>query len=139
MTATTTDKITFSSDVTTAQTSANLSEARYGLAGVSDGSTKGFAAGGINVSLATVATGDKITFSTDTTSAVTTSNLSQARQFLGGMSSGNVRGYFTGGQSSAFVATTDRITYSTETTSAFTVANISKVKAFHGSLSDIGL
>ena len=139
MTVATTDKITYSSDVTSAQTSANVSQARYGLTGVSDGSTKGFCAGGINASATTVATTDKITFSSDTTVAVTTANLALARQYIGGLSSGNVRGYFTGGQSTQFVTNTDRIIYATETKSAYTSANTAKFKSNHGALSDIGL
>ena len=118
------DKLTYSNDITVAQTTANLSQARHELASVSDMSTKGYAAGGVSFTTE-LATADKLTFSTDTTVAQTTANLSQARNNLAGCSGEGTKGYFAGGDSgNNNVATADKITYSTDTTAAQTTANL---------------
>jgi hypothetical protein len=72
-------------------------------------------------------TADKLTYSTDTTAAQTTANLSQARNYLAGISEGT-KGYFAGGNTGAIVATADKLTYSTDTTAAQTSANLSQAR-----------
>jgi hypothetical protein len=126
---TTTNRIVFSSGTTAANTASNLSLARYGLAGISDGLTYGYFAGGD--SNAVVATADRITFSTGATAANTVSNLSLARFGVTGISDGSTYGYFAGGDSTSIgdkVATADRIVFSTGATSANTVSNLSQAR-----------
>ena len=125
---TTADKLTYSTDTTIAQASANLSQARFGLAGISEGTTKGYFAGGVTGASIRVLTADKLTYSTDTTAAQTTANLSQARAGLAGCSGEGTKGYFAGGFSSVSVATADKLTYSTDTTAAQTTANLSQAR-----------
>ena len=81
---TTCDRVTFSTGVTAAHTAGNLSQARYGLAGLSDGNQYGYFAGG-NTG-ANVTTCDRVTFSTGVTAAHTAGNLSQARYGLAWLS-----------------------------------------------------
>jgi hypothetical protein len=132
----TADRITFSTSTTAAFTAANLSQARSQLAGVSDGSTYGYFAGGFTDPAA--ATADRITFSTSTTAAFTAANLSVAKRLLGSLSDGSTYGYFTGGitGTNTIVATADRITFATGTTAAFTAANLSQARQQLGSVSD---
>ena len=85
----TTDRITFSTSVTAASTVSNLSQARMGTTGVSDGSVYGYAMGGDTASNI-VATTDRITFSTSVTAASTVSNLSTVRGYTAGVSDGAV-------------------------------------------------
>ena len=84
----TTDRTTFATSATVASTVSNLSLARYGAIGVSDGAVYGYAMGGF--SGAYVATTDRITFSTSATAARTVSNLSSTRGYLVGLSDGAV-------------------------------------------------
>ena len=87
--------------------------------------TKGFFSGGYTSS--NVATADRTTYSTETTSAVSGANLSQARRVLA--AAGNIdKGFFSGGITSSNVATADRTTYSTETTAAVSGANLSQAR-----------
>jgi len=126
-TVATADKLTYSNDTTVAQTTANLSQARYSLAGCDGNGTKGYFAGGLNSGGFIVATADKLTYSTDTTAAQTTANLSQARYALAGVSEGLTKGYFAGGTAGiSSVTTADKLTYSTDTTAAQTTANLSQ-------------
>jgi hypothetical protein len=130
-----TDGITFSTGATSANTVSNLSVARYGLAGLSDGSLYGYFAGG-NTGAA-VATADRIQFSDGVRNANTVSNLSQARYGLTGLSDGLLYGYFAGGNTTGGnVALTDKITFSSAATSANTVSNLSVTKQLLASLSD---
>ena len=79
--------MTYSNDTTAAQTSANLSQGRHFLAGVSEGLTKGYFAGGFTGGASgQQATADKITYSNDTTSAVTTANITTGRIYAAGSS-----------------------------------------------------
>jgi hypothetical protein len=126
--AATTDKLVYSTDTTTAQSSANLSQARSRLAGCSGDSTKGYFAGGYTGIAVLVATADKLTYSSDGTVAQTTANLSQARYFSAGVSEGTTKGYFAGGYTGAVVSTADKLTYSTDTTTAQTSANLSQAR-----------
>ena len=136
---TTADKITYAGDTTAAQTTANLSQARYSLAGCSGDSTKGFFTGGTtNLGSTGFATADKLTYSTDTTAAQTTANLSQARSYLAGCSGDSTKGYFAGGYTGAVaLATADKLTYSTDTTSAQTTANLSQAKYSPAGISEL--
>jgi len=126
----TTDKIVYSTDTTTAQTTANLSQARQGLAGCSGERTKGYFAGGTTDGANSLSTADKLTYSNDTTVAQTTANLSQARYYLAGISEGTTKGYFAGGQSSTVLVTADKLTFSNDTTAAQTTADLSTATAY---------
>src|SRR6185436_16084835 len=82
-----------------------------------------FAGGGHDVSgvLTAVATADKLTFAGDSTSAVSTADLSAARKFPQGMSEGTSKGYWAGGAvttASTAVTTVDKLTFSNDTGSA---------------------
>ncbi len=126
---TTTDKLVFATDTTSAVGSAALSLARSQLAGLSERSTKGYFAGGLSASPAVYITRtDKITFSVDGTSAAGSASLSQARAALGGLSEGTSKGYWGGGSTGGGVPqvkTADKITFSGDSTSAFGSANLS--------------
>lgn len=124
----TADKIVFATDTTAVQTSANLSQAKAGMASCSDGSTKGYFAGG-NTAGTYVATADKTIYATDTTAAQSTANLSQARTGLRGCSDGSSKGFFAGGVSTSVLATADKITFSTDVTAVQTSANLSQARA----------
>jgi hypothetical protein len=131
----TTDRITFSTSVTSANTVSNLSQARYALAGISDILTYGYFAGGMTGAI--VATADRIVFSTGATAASTVSNLSVARQNLAGVSDGINYGYFLGGETTSVVSTADRIVFSTGATLANTVSNLSIAKRLISGLSEV--
>jgi hypothetical protein len=136
---TTTDRIIFSTGVTSANTVSNISTTRRKLAGISDGAMYGYFAGGETATNTEVVTSDRIVFSTGVTSANTVSNLSSARCYVTGVSDGTLYGYFAGGDttgSSALVTTTDRITFSSGTTSLNTVSNLSQARADTASISD---
>jgi len=87
--------------------------------------TKGFFSGG--QATVAVATSDRTNYSTETTSAVSGANLSQARQLA--YAAGNAdKGFFSGGYTSVAVATSDRTNYSTETTAAVSGTNLSSAR-----------
>lgn len=119
--------LTYSTDVTATNTSANLSQARWFVSGISDGSTKGYAGGGGTGTLIAVATTDKVTFSTDAISATTTANLTGIRHSTSALSNGSTKGYFMGG----FVTSVgdsllaDKVTFSTDVTASVSTANLS--------------
>ncbi len=127
-----TDILTFSTQVTAAVTTADLSQARFGYGSVSEGRTKGYWSGGYTADQpAVVATGDKVTYSSDTTSAQTTANLTSARAEVTGVNGGTSKGYFLGGYTaSSAVATADKITFATDTVTTQTTANLSLAR--HG-------
>lgn len=80
------NKVTFATDATAAVATANLSSGRSKIAGLTEGTTKGYFAGGITSDYgATMATTDKVTFATDTTAASAVSNLSGGRCKLCGV------------------------------------------------------
>ncbi len=138
----TAEKITYSTDALAAQTSANLSLARSTAAGLSECSTKGYVAGGSTASPGAVgSTTDKLTFSTDTTAAQTTANLSSARSDMAYPSQGSSKGYFMGGFTNASscigVVTSDRIIFATDTTATQSSANISVARGLASSLDNI--
>jgi hypothetical protein len=114
-----TDRITFAVDASSAVSSANLSQARSALAGMSEGASKGYWAGGsTGGGIPQVKTADKITFSGDSTSALGTANLSVARFRLVAGGDGLTKGYWAGGQTGGPLSTTDKITFSNDTTSS---------------------
>lgn len=119
-----TDKLTFSGDTTAAATTANLSLARAQLVGVTEGASKGYFAGGITAAGTAQATADLITYSTDSTAAQTTANLSTVRHSLHGFSDGSTFGWFAGGNTGSGGASSivDRVTFSTDTTAVRTSA-----------------
>jgi hypothetical protein len=137
----TADKLDFSSDNTTSKTTANLSQARTQLYGLSERSTKGYVAGGFTTAapVVAVASADKITFAADSTAAQTTANLSTPRKASAGISQGTTKGYWAGGYSGSIVTscvvTADKITFSGDSTAAQTTANLSaaRAEAFAGS------
>lgn len=119
-------KLTFSGESTSAVTTADISTVRYQGCGVTDGSTKGYFLGGATTGGGTYqVTADKLTYSSDTTAAQTSANLSLGRGGSQSCSEGTTYGYVLGGRtvsglSSGTVGTTDRITFSTDTTAART-------------------
>jgi hypothetical protein len=118
-------KVTYSNDTIAAATTANISQERKYMSGVSGDTTKGYVSGGDTGINNTVATGDKITYSNDTTAATTTANLSTVRTRQACVSEGVSKGYNIGGWSGAYVATSDKVTYATDTNAAATTANAS--------------
>jgi hypothetical protein len=131
---TTTDKLTFSGDSTSAVSAANLSLARGNVAGMNGTSAKGYWAGGATGAVTNpTSVADKIAFSSDAISAQTTANLSAARTQLFGGSDGSTKGYWAGGQSGAGVARNDKITFSTDTTAALTTAGLNEWNGSSGS------
>ena len=106
--------LSYITEITAAQSSANLSVARYGLAGISDSSAKGYFAGGYSGAYSAVT--DKTTFASDTTAAQSSANLSVARYALAG-TSGALAGYFAGGYTGVNSSVVDKCVYSTDTTS----------------------
>lgn len=103
-------RITFSTGVL-ANNASNLSAARSDAMPLSDGVTYGYALGGNSP---TVATADRVTFSTSTFAANVGSNLPSARIGGGTFSNGSVAGYQVGG--SANNTTCYKTTYSTSAT-----------------------
>ena len=139
----TADKVTYSTDTTAACTSANLSQARYVACSTGDGTTKGYLIGGDTgggPGPGPVITADKVTYSTDTTAACTSANLSQARDSACSTGDGTTKGYLIGGNTGGAlpagpVVTADKVTFSTDTTAACTSANSSTIRAWCGGFS----
>jgi len=114
------DKLAFSGDSTSALV-ATLSQARSGAGGLTEGTSKGYWAGGnTGGGIPQVKTADKISFSSDAVSALTTANLSVGKYLMQSGSDGSTKGYFAGGQTGAPVSGVDKITFSTDTTAAIT-------------------
>ena len=124
----TTDKVTFSTDVTGAQTTANLTTATTYLMALK-GNTAGYVAGGFTGADIVIATAGTITYSTDIYATATTANLSVVRYGGTGLSEGSSKGYFLGGATERVTytesAVADKITFSSSTRSAQTSANLS--------------
>ena len=78
------DKLSFTTDITTTCTTANLSQARETLAGCSS-SINGYFAGGWGTDIT-----DKLVFATDITATQTSANLSLARWGLAAVHSSDV-------------------------------------------------
>jgi hypothetical protein len=107
------------SNETTSNPPASLTQARYGLAAVSN-SNYGYFSGGRNPSVGPptyVATTDRLDFSNETVSAPG-NDLTEGRHLLAAVSNSQY-GYFAGGSdASANVCTIDRLDFSNETVSA---------------------
>lgn len=119
----TTDKLVFSTDTTAHQASADLPTAQRTEGSVTQGSTKGYVAGGFGP----VATAYLLTYSTDSIAAQASANLSTARASMQCGSDGSSKGYFAGGQTSTFNGSSaygDKIVFSTDTTSDVTGLHI---------------
>lgn len=122
-----TDRITYSSDTSNALTSANINLARFGAGAVSNQSTKGYILGGLTVATdfsSTTAFADQITYSTETTAANTSANLSLARGFVASLSNPSLAGYVSCGGGFFVTYQTDKITFSTDTTASLTSASV---------------
>ena len=122
------DKVDYSSDTTTVIPGANLTQARYGVAGASS-RTSGYFGGGHPGPVTTM---DKLTYSSDTTAVIPGSgaNLSLARALL--TATGNAdAGYFGGGGGNPYFSTMDKITYSNDTTGAVPGAALTIPRGFH--------
>lgn len=131
------DKITFSSSVTSSCTSAVLSRIKYLGAAASDLSTKGYFTGGCTVGSIYEANADKITFSSETTAACTSANLTAARYGHAGINGGSTKGYFAGGWiDPSPSAVCDKTLFSTDTTSAVTTGNLSSARSSLDALSN---
>jgi len=123
------DKITFSTDVRLAVTTANLTGQRYGPAGISELVTKGYYIGGITNGTPII-TSDKTTFSTEVNAAQTTANVPVANGASTGIQGGATKGYITGGTTGAYVATTNVITFSSDITAAATATNLTAIRGY---------
>jgi len=108
-----TDRIIYSTSVTSANTDSDLSTAKNGATGISDTTTYGYIVGGS--SGAVVDTTDRIVFSTSVTSANTDSDLPTATTLASttGMSDSTTYGYYISGNTGAVVDTAFRMTFST--------------------------
>jgi len=118
----TVDRITYATDTATATAKGPLSQARHGLASVTDGSTYGWFGGGYNntPNFGTVSTVDRITYATDTATASLRGPLAQTVSRLAG-GGDSTYGWFGGGYSfSPYGRTSNvhRITYATDTATA---------------------
>ncbi len=126
-----TDRITFSTGVTAANSGSNLSTARTSAGPVPGGATYGYFAGG-GESGGPVATADRIVFATSVTSANAASNLSAARSPSCSSGDGATYGYFLAVPAS----TSDRITFATGVTAANGTSDLSSARTFVGGMSD---
>jgi hypothetical protein len=126
----TTDKLTYATDVTAAQTASNLPETRANSLGLSDTNIYGYSLGGDTGAYTN--TGIRFTLSTAAYAANTASNLTANKTFISptGLSDKQNSGYILGGYTGAYVATGDKMTFSTSTTAASTVSNLSTIGGF---------
>lgn len=131
----TAEKITYSSDSTASQTTANLSQARApgSIRGVTAYDSKGYVQGG-NTG-AHVVTADKVTFSTDSTAASTSANLTAGRSVIQTTSEGTSKGYVMGGNTGDCVVTAEKVTFSSDTAAACTTANCSIARGWGAAFS----
>lgn len=109
---------------------------RGNAVGFSDGDTAGYAYGGYQTGSGFIPFGEKITFSTGTSTSVVNIDLSQSKGSSAGLSDGETYGYVLGGTTGARVATTDRFNFSTQSIAAHTPANLSTVRLGMASVSD---
>jgi len=112
-----------------------LTTAKTGLAGLGDGYTYGYFAGGNTGAGVPTLTADIITFKTDVVASLSSANLSNVRSFLSSCSGNANQGYFLGGVSAAstIIGRVDIINYYTRTTSNLTNA---LARALYGGLSN---
>ena len=128
----------FSTDVTTAITGANLSQARRIPGPFANPSVAGYVLGGLTGAASTtrVVTADKLTFSGETTAAMTTADLPVATQQLGGISERSTKGYTAGGFTTAIATAAYKTTFSTDATAAQTTADLSTARGHVGGMSE---
>ena len=121
---TTTDLLRYNTDVTTATTTANASQARAAGAGVTEGYFKGYVLGGYSGGGLKVVTSDLITFANDVTVARTSVDLPAAGSHLLYSSSPAIAGYTYGGQTGVAlpITTIRKITFATDA-----ISNLSAV------------
>jgi hypothetical protein len=110
------DKLVFSTETTSLQSSANLTVARRSNAGLSNAVDKGYSIAGYG-SGGAVATADRVAFGTDTTVAVPSANATSSVYDVSGVSERVTKGYVCG---SGFG---NKLVFSTETTSLQSSAN----------------
>ena len=128
------DRIDFSSHTVSAP-SPSLTQARYGLAAVSN-SNYGYFAGGFQSNW--YATIDRLDFSNETVVGppVHGVNLTQARAGLAAVSNSNY-GFYAGGERFDFECTIDRLDFSNETLAVPSVGNeLTKARQFLGAVSN---
>ena len=123
------DKLTYSSDTTAEVPTAALSFARNNTSAATGNSTAGYFGGGYNPGGVVYSTMDKVTYSTDTTAAVSGASMTVQR-YLGAATGNQTHGYFgagagSPGESPGLYTTMDKVTYSTDTTAAVPGANLS--------------
>jgi hypothetical protein len=132
----TTDRIVFSSGVTSANTVSDLSESKFVMGALSDANIYGYFIGGYTGSNVIVSTSDRIIFSTGVTSVDTTSILPLATASLIGLSDGSMYGYLAGGVTPSTVSTAYRIIFSSGVIGTNTVSNLSNARYLLSSSSD---
>ena len=128
------DRIDFSNHTASAPGN-NLTQARYGVAAVSN-SNYGYIAGGFESNW--YVTIDRLDFSNETVVGPSAhgANLIQARAGLAAVSNSNY-GYFAGGERFDFECTIDRLDFSTETVAVPSVGDeLTKARQFLGAVSN---
>ena len=137
---TSTDKTTFSTSVTAAETDSDLSSvAGQSATGVSDNGSFGFGyyVGGVSVGNNEIVTAERMTFSTGVFALNTDSNLDVGKQRQRPASDNTEFGYlFCGITNIVSVATSDRITFSSGVNAAHTDADGTTVNQSPGGMSD---
>ncbi|MFN0055920.1 MAG: hypothetical protein ACKV0T_27565 [Planctomycetales bacterium] len=130
------DKLTFSTGITSAVGTSDLSTARYALATLSERTSKAYFAGGYSTAATTAA--ERLSFSNDTTAAQGTATLTIARGGVRGLSEGTTKGYWGGGFTgfAIWTAQTDKITFATDSSAVQTSANLSIPRDRYQSMSD---
>jgi hypothetical protein len=127
----TADKLVFANDTNSAQASASLSVARSGVAGSNGNSSKGYWTGGTTGGVNnTVVTGEKLTYSSDTTAATTSVNLTAKRENHESGGDGSTKAYWYCGQIGFVVGNVDKTSVATDTTAATTTATGSNVTGY---------
>jgi hypothetical protein len=127
----TADKLLFTNDTAAATGPANLSTARAGVAGSNGNSSKGYWTGGTPTTATNaVVTGEKLTYSSDTTAATASVNLSAKRENQESGGDGSTKAYWFAGQIGLTIGNVDKTTVSTDTTAATTTATGSNVPCF---------
>lgn len=130
-----TDKLTFATDSSAAQTSANLTVARDRYHAMSDGAVKGYFAGGQTGAGLTIC--DKVTFATDTTTAQTSAAI---QRINGAAMADGVGAYATGGVAGGVSKSAHKFAFSTDTVSALGVgSDLSASRTGVTGLSTVGL
>jgi hypothetical protein len=128
-----TDRMTFSTSVSAANAGSNLTVARYGVMGISDGKTYGYFLGGVASAVYQTKI-DRITFSTSATAANAT-NMTGAMAYGGSLGDGVTYGYFGGGSSGTNQLAACRLTFSTSAVAA-NASNLSVARAYVAGMSD---